>query len=66
MHCLHDTQSVCGTIPEIRIAKRDVLSTFLYLCTDISQHNVGWDSKEASLIDWRDRTVQAGMLTTAC
>src|SRR6266849_11115891 len=62
-----DTQSMCGSIEEVGIAKSDMSYALCCLCSDICQHNLGRYSKETSVIDWCNWTMDTGMLaTTRC
>src|SRR5450759_1782407 len=58
--------SMCGTIEEVGIAESNMARTSFDLRADIGQHDLKRDREEASVIDRRDGTVQAGMLAAAC
>src|SRR5690348_15221913 len=63
MHGANNTQRMCGAVPEIGIAKGDVLCALSYLCSNVGEHNVDGNGEETSLIHGSDGTVQAGVLT---
>src|SRR5450755_241374 len=61
-----DAHSMRGTVEEVRVAESNVARTSFDLRADTGQHDLKRDREEASVIDRRDGTVQAGMLAAAC
>src|SRR5579884_1034505 len=66
VHGAGNAQCVSWSVPEVGVAESDVTGSLGNLGTDICQHNFARDGKEATTIDRRDRTMQAGMFATAC
>src|SRR6266496_642416 len=62
MESTSDTQSMCGTIEEVWIAKSDMAHALCYLCTNICHYDLGRYGEETSPVDWCNRTMEAGML----
>src|SRR5260370_41669050 len=60
------TQSMGGSIQKVWIAKSDMANTLCCLCSDVCQYNMGRYSKETSVIDWCNWTMEAGMFAASC
>src|SRR5262245_5401265 len=64
-HGFDNSHGVRGTIEEIRIAKRDVLSARRHLGVDVGQHDIRLDDAELTVVDRHDRTMAAEMTASA-
>ena len=62
-----DTHGMCRAIEEVRITESDMAHALCCLCSNICQHILGRYSKETSVIDWCNWTMETGMFaTTRC
>src|SRR5438045_3015984 len=66
MHGLDNAYSMCGTIPEVWVAKGNMACSLSYLCANICKHDIYGDCEEASAIYRCNRAVQASMFAAPC
>src|SRR6266700_2687031 len=65
LHCAGNTHGMCRAIEEVRVTEGDMTGSLFYLRTDVGQDSLCRYSEEASMIDRRDRAVQAPVLAAS-